>query len=217
MPFHSETNQTSKKQPSSPSASSAVHTEIKTMSSVSANMVLILARPSLRSHPSRGEALKRQRDREETWRDRHSRSTTTLTARSPHFRFRGTDPELHVPLLLCGYLSRKKAASRKFRGLKARAGPSLARVGNTVRSEDGGVVERILLRWCVSCSPSPLAYLTTRILSCGVWTSPSAPPPWPKSQANTPGFGCSPSGEAGRAKLVKISLYYAGGGRRLHT
>lgn len=162
------------------------------MSSVSANMVLILARPSLRSHPSRGEALKRQRDREETWRDRHSRSTTTLTARSPHFRFRGTDPELHVPLLLCGYLSRKKAASRKFRGLKARAGPSLARVGNTVRSEDGGVVERLPLRWCVSCSPSPLAYLTTRILSCGVWTSPSAPPPWPKSQANTPGFGCSP-------------------------
>lgn len=44
--FHPETNQRSKKQPPSPSASSAVHTEIKTMSNVSANMVLIsLVRP----------------------------------------------------------------------------------------------------------------------------------------------------------------------------
>lgn len=44
--FHPETNQRSKKQPPSPSASSAVHTEIKTMSNVSANMVLIsLIRP----------------------------------------------------------------------------------------------------------------------------------------------------------------------------
>lgn len=53
-----------------PSASSAVHTEIKTMSSVSANMVLISPvcprAPTLRG----GKALQSQRDREETWRDR---------------------------------------------------------------------------------------------------------------------------------------------------
>lgn len=112
-----------------PSASSAVHTEIKTMSSVSANMVLISPvcprAPTLRG----GKALQSQRDREETWRDRPSRSATTLTAPSLHFRFRGADPELQASLPPSGRHSRERAATRKSRGPKARARPGLARVG----------------------------------------------------------------------------------------
>jgi hypothetical protein len=150
-----------RKQPPSPSASSAVHTEIKTMSSVSANMVLISPvcprAPTLRG----GKALQSQRDREETWRDRPSRSATTLTAPSLHFRFRGADPELQASLPPSGRHSRERAATRKSRGPKARARPGLARVGKPGRSEDGGVVAAALRpRQCVTCSPSPIAYLT---------------------------------------------------------
>lgn len=54
-----------------------------------------LARPSPRSHPPRGESTPQsRRDREETWRDRPSRSTTTLTVPRLHFRFRVSDTEL---------------------------------------------------------------------------------------------------------------------------
>lgn len=112
-----------RKQPPSPSASSAVHTEIKTMSSVSANMVLISPvcprAPTLRG----GKALQSQRDREETWRDRPSRSATTLTAPSLHFRFRGADPELQASLPPSGRHSRERAATRKSRGRRRAPGP----------------------------------------------------------------------------------------------
>lgn len=184
-PFHPEIiNQTSKKQPPSPSASSAVHTEIKTMSSVSANMVLIsVVRPCAPTlhGGSTQKPERRGRDGEETSRERPSRSTTTLTARNLHFRFRGTEPELHLSFSPCGHLSRKTAATRKSRGLKARTRPSLARVGDAVSSEDGGVVEGSPPPRCVNCSPSPIAYLNTRTLPCGICTSPPAPLLWPKS------------------------------------
>lgn len=120
----------------SPSASSAVHTEIKTMSSVSANMVLIsLVRagaPTLHG----GSAPKPARDLDKP--SRGPRNTTTLTVRRPRFCFRDTDPELQVSRLLCGRLYWKKA-TRKSRRLKRALRPGLARVGSSVPWEDGGV------------------------------------------------------------------------------
>lgn len=120
-----------------------------------------LARLSPRSHPPRGESTPEPERPEETWRDRPSRSATTLTAPSLHFRFRGADPELQASLPPSGRHSRERAATRKSRGPKARARPGLARVGKPGRSEDGAVVEAALRpRQCVTCSPSPIAYLT---------------------------------------------------------
>lgn len=93
-------HQTSEKQPLSPSARRAVHTEIKTMSSVSANMVLIFALPLLHSHPPGGKRSQEPAKNETT-------TTTSLAlrtaqqrsdSRETHFRFRGTPaPEALFP------------------------------------------------------------------------------------------------------------------------
>lgn len=85
MPFLPEPNRTSKEQPLSPSASSAVHTEIKTMSSVSANMVLIslvcAGAPTLHG----GSAPKPERD----W--------TSLRGTEERYNFDSTETALPLP------------------------------------------------------------------------------------------------------------------------
>lgn len=154
-----------------PSASSAVHTEIKTMSSVSANMVLISPvcprAPTLRG----GKALQSQRDREETWRDRPSRSATTLTAPSLHFRFRGADPELQASLPPSGRHSRERAATlrssrRGWRGSLRKAEASFGLVWNILHLS---ILGPLVLRQRVLRSPGREAPLVAHSVKCCLW------------------------------------------------
>lgn len=83
----------------SPSARRAVHTEMNTMSSVSANMVLIS--PFRLRTPTRGGGALHSRgkgsEKRPPWTSGPPRTAATLTARALHFRFRGTALEGLLP------------------------------------------------------------------------------------------------------------------------
>lgn len=109
----------------------AVHTEIKTMSSVSTGASCSFRDGSLSTAlpPSRGKPLTaRESEAKTTFLDFRTRSNTlTLIDRIPHFRFLGAAAE--VPVLACPVVARILRKPRKFLGRMGWLSGPTSRVG----------------------------------------------------------------------------------------